>query len=373
MMIKKNIFNSIKPSINEIAKYVPGESSIGGRKSVIKLSSNESPFKIPKKIFVKASKLAESSNLYPDGDSYLLKDSIAKKFKIKKKRIICGNGSDDILSIITQAFSREGGEVICSEYGFIYYPIIAKVSGAKVVTAKSKNYSISCKNILASISKKTKVIFIANPNNPTGTVIMKNELVTFLNKVPKNILVVIDGAYAEFVTDPEFSDGLDLTDKFPNLVVTRTFSKIFALAGLRLGWAYSSEKIIETLEKIRGPFNVNIVAQTIGSLILKEDNFLKKSIKHNILWKKKLSNFINLLGLETYETYANFILIKLDKEKFKKNTVIKQLMNKGILIRDLENYGLPEFIRVSIGTNLEIKQFMKTLKSIILSNVAKKN
>ena len=186
-MIKKNIFNSLKPSINEIAKYIPGESSIVGRKSVIKLSSNESPFKIPKKIFIKANKLTENSNLYPDGDSDLLKDSIAKKFKIKKKRIICGNGSDDILSIITQAFSREGGEVICSEYGFIYYPIVAKVSGAKVVTAKSKDYSISCKNILASISKKTKIIFIANPNNPTGTIIMKNELVSFLKKVPQNI------------------------------------------------------------------------------------------------------------------------------------------------------------------------------------------
>ena len=285
-MIKKNIFNSLKPSINEIAKYIPGESSIVGRKSVIKLSSNESPFKIPKKIFVKANKLAEDSNLYPDGDSDLLKDSIAKKFKIKKKRIICGNGSDDILSVITQAFSREGAEIICSEYGFIYYPIIAKVSGAKVVTAKSEDYSISCNNILASISKKTKIIFIANPNNPTGTIIMKNELISFLKKVPQNILVVVDGAYAEYVTDLRFSDGLNLTNQFPNLIITRTFSKIFALAGLRLGWAYSSEKIIETLEKIRGPFNVNIVAQTIGSLILKEDNFLKKSIRHNMVWKK---------------------------------------------------------------------------------------
>jgi histidinol-phosphate aminotransferase len=365
-MIKKNIFNSLKPSINEIAKYIPGESSILGRKSVIKLSSNESPFKIPKKIFVKANKLAEDSNLYPDGDSDLLKDSIAKKFKIKKKRIICGNGSDDILSIITQAFSREDAEIICSEYGFIYYPIIAKVSGAKVVTAKSTDYSISCKNILASISKKTKIIFIANPNNPTGTIIMKNELISFLKKVPENILVVIDGAYAEFVTDLRFSDGLNLTNQFPNLIITRTFSKIFALAGLRLGWAYSSERIIETLEKIRGPFNVNIVAQTIGSLILKEDNFLKKSIRHNLVWKKKLSVFVNSLGLETYKTYANFVLIRIDKAKLKKKTIIKKLIEKDIIIRDLENYDLPEFIRVSIGTSLEMEKFMKTIKSIIL-------
>ena len=191
--------------------------------------------------------------MYPDGDSSSLKLSISKKFKINRNQIICGNGSDDILSLITQAFGREGSEVICSEYGFIYYPIISKIAGARVVIAKSKNLSVSCENILKKISKKTKIIFIANPNNPTGSIIFRNELKDFLRRVPKNIIVVIDGAYSEFVTDKSYSDGIDLINNFENIIITRTFSKIFALAGLRLGWAYSSKQIIEILEKSERP------------------------------------------------------------------------------------------------------------------------
>ena len=275
-MNKKKILKLIKPTINDIAKYVPGESKINGEKNVIKLSSNESPFVIPKKIFSSAKKTLEQAHLYPDGDSTLLKLSISKKFKIDKNKIICGNGSDDILSLITQTFSREKTEVICSEFGFIYYPIISKISGSEVITAKSKDLKISCENILQKISKKTRIIFLANPNNPTGSIIMRNELVDFLKKVPKHIIVVIDGAYSEFVTDSNYSDGFDLINNFQNLIITRTFSKIFALAGLRLGWAYASKEIIQTLEKVRGPFNVNLLAQKIGSLILSEKNFLKK-------------------------------------------------------------------------------------------------
>ena len=186
---------------------------------------------------------------------------------------------------------------------------------------------------------------------------MKGELKDFLQKVPKNIIVVIDGAYAEFVTNSCYSDGIDLVRIFPNLIITRTFSKIFALAGLRLGWAYSSKEIIEILEKVRGPFNVNLLAQKIGSLILKDKNFLKKSIIHNTFWQKKLPEFINSLGLEAKRTFANFILIKISKKKFKKRIILKKLLKNKILIRDLESYGLSEFIRVSIGTNEQMNKF----------------
>ena len=372
-MKKIKIFDLIKPSINEIAKYVPGESKISGTKNVIKLSSNESPFNIPKKIYKIATNLIEKSNLYPDGDSTLLKLSISKKFKINKNQIICGNGSDDILSLITQVFGREGSEVICSEYGFIYYPIISKVAGARVIVAKSKNLSISCENIIKKISKKTKIIFIANPNNPTGSVILKNKLKSFLKKVPKNIIVVIDGAYAEFVTDKSFSDGVDLINTFENIIITRTFSKIFALAGLRLGWAYSSRPIIEILEKVRGPFNVNLFAQKIGALILEEKNFLKKSITHNNFWQKKVTEVVNSLGLEAKKTYANFVLIKIDKKKFYKSVILKLLIKNKILIRDLNSYGLDEFIRVSIGSSKQMTKFLQILKNIMSNDAVKKN
>ena len=341
-MQKKIVSKIVKPTINQIAKYIPGESLINGKKDVIKLSSNESPFKIPRKVSAISERLVSEFNLYPDGDSNILKKSLSKNFKINFSQIICGNGSDDILSLVAQAFSDENSEIICSQYGFIYYPIVAKISGAKVLTAKTDGLNISCKNILSLITKKTKIIFFANPNNPTGTIILRDELIKFISNVPKNVIIVIDGAYSEFVTNKNYSNGLDLVKKFPNIIVTRTFSKIYALAGLRLGWAYSSKSIIEILEKIRGPFNVNSIAQEVGAMILKEKKFLIKSINHNEKWQKKLPPLINSFGLKAYKTFANFILVEV-KEQNKKKLIISELLKKKIIIRNLDNYGLKKF------------------------------
>ena len=201
---------------------------------------------------------------------------------------------------------------------------------------------------------------------------LENELKDFLRRVPKNIIVVIDGAYSEFVTDKSYSDGIDLINNFENIIITRTFSKIFALAGLRLGWAYSSKQIIEILEKVRGPFNVNLFAQKIGSLILEEKSFLKKSVAHNNLWQKKLTKFINSLGLDAKITYANFVLIKIDKKKFNKSVILKLLLKNKILIRDLTSYGLDEFIRVSVGSSKQMNKFLQVLKGIMNNNAVKK-
>merc|ERR1711991_1124082 len=322
------------------------------------------PFKIPTKVSAISQKLISKFNLYPDGDSNVVKKSLSKNFKINFSQIICGNGSDDILSLIAQAFSDENSAIICSQYGFIYYPIVAKISGAKVLTAKTDGLNISCKNILSLITKKTKIIFFANPNNPTGTIILRNELIKFISSVPKNIIVVIDGAYSEFVTNKNYSDGLDLVKKVPNIIVTRTFSKIYALAGLRLGWAYSSKSIIELLEKIRGPFNVNSIAQNVGAMILKEKRFLIKSISHNKKWQKKLPDIINSIGLKAYKTYANFILVKIS-EQDKKKKIVSELLKKGIIIRDLDSYGLKKLFRVSIGTDTEMNIFTEALRLIM--------
>ncbi len=364
-MVNFNFEDLVKPSINEIEKYLPGQSKLGGNEKVIKLSSNESPFILPKTIYKKTRNLLLSSNLYPDGDSILLKKALAKKFNLKSDHIVCGNGSDDILSIIAQTFSSDGDEVICSQYGFVYYPIIARAAGCKVITAASDNLNVSCKNILKMITKKTKIIFFANPNNPTGTIIFKDKLESFLEKVPKNIIVVLDGAYSEFITDKRYSDGIDLIDKFQNLIITRTFSKIFALAGLRLGWGYSNKKIIELLEKIRGPFNVNLLAQHIGKLILEEKEFLKNSIKHNEKWRKTLPKKLNDLGLESFESFANFVLVKVDPNNFSKKYILNSLKKKKILVRDLSNYGLLDFFRVSIGSSSDLNKFLKVLKLIL--------
>ena len=367
-MKKQRIQNLVKPSINKISKYIPGESKISGNKKIIKLSSNESPFKLPKSLFSKLKIVLEKSNLYPDGDSRLLKKTISEVFKLNSEQIICGNGSDDILSVICQTFGREKGEVICNEFGFIYYPIISRAAGAEVITAKSNGVSISCDNILKKISNKTNLIFLANPNNPTGSIIFRDELESFINKIPKNIILVLDGAYSEFIVEKNYTDGLDLVKKFPNLIITRTFSKIFALAGLRLGWAYSNKEIIDLLEKVRGPFNVNSIAQKMGSIILRDKKFLKKSIDHNLKWQKKLPRIINEIGLQAYETYTNFVLVKVNKRKFDKKKIIEGLQKKRIIVRELNNYGLMDYFRVSIGTNEELNYFIKILKSLVKKN-----
>ena len=371
-MTKFNIKKLVKPTINKIAKYIPGEAKDNEGEKYIKLSSNESPFKIPERIFSSLNKIILNSNVYPDGDSQKLKDSIARRFKLKKKQIICGNGSDDILSIICQAFSKEGSEVICSEFGFIYYPIIAKAAGCKVVTAKTKNLSISCDNILKKITSKTRIIFIANPNNPTGTIILKNELTRFLNNVPKNIIVVLDGAYSEFINDKTYCDGTKLVSKYKNLIITRTFSKIFALAGLRLGWGYSNAEIIQLLEKIRGPFNVNSIAQYIGCKILEEKSFLNNAREHNKKWLKILPIEIKKIGLDTTKSFTNFILIKVDPKKYSKKNILLYLKNNNILVRDLDSYNLKNYFRVSIGNDYEMKKFLRILKLSVNKNNEKK-
>jgi len=367
-MTKFNIKKLVKPSINKIAKYIPGESKNNESIKYIKLSSNESPFKVPGKIFSSLNKIVLNANVYPDGDSQKLKGSIAKKFKLKKKQIICGNGSDDILSIICQAFSKENTEVICSEFGFIYYPIIARAAGCKVVTAKTKNLSISCNNILKKITSKTRIIFIANPNNPTGTIILKNELTKFLDSVPKNIIVVLDGAYSEFIEDKNYCDGIKLVSKYKNLIITRTFSKIFALAGLRLGWGYSNEETIQLLEKIRGPFNVNSIAQYIGCKILEEKSFLKNAREHNEKWLRLLPIKIKEIGLETTKSFTNFILVKVDPKKYSKKNILLYLKKNKILVRDLDSYNLKNYFRVSIGTDYEMQKFLRILKISVNKN-----
>lgn len=362
---KYPFFKNLKPSLKKISKYVPGESEDKNNNKIIKLSSNESPFTLSKKILLNISTKLKNCNRYPDGDCRIIKNALVKKFNLNSKQIICGNGSDDILALICNAFSRENTEVICSNYGFIYYPVVAYASGAKVVNAKTKNLSISTSNILKKITKNTKIIFIANPNNPTGSIIFKDELIKFLKKVPKKIIVVLDGAYAEYIDDKRFSDGLDLVRKYPNIVVTRTFSKIFGIAGLRLGWAYSSKEVIELMEKIRGPFNVNTIAQVAASEILSDESFLEKSIKHNDKTKQWLSIELKNLGLNVIESYTNFLLVKINKNQMSAKDIVERLKEKGILVRGLENYKLPNFFRVSLGKREELKVFIDYLSKIL--------
>ena len=366
MKKKQSFLENLKPTISEISKYIPGKSDES--KEIIKLSSNESPFILSKNIIAKIVKQLINANRYPDGDCKILKKSIAKRFKLNEKNIICGNGSDDILSLISIAFSRENCEIICSENGFLYYPIVAKASGAKVVFAKMENFEINLNNIRKKITKNTRIIFFANPNNPTGSILLKEQLLEFLEKVSDNIIVVIDGAYSEYINNRQFSDGTDLIRKFPNVIVTRTFSKIFALAGFRLGWGYASKNVIEIMEKIRGPFNVNLVAQISAAKILEDNKFFDKSVQHNNKWRNKMSDSLNKMGLIVYPSHANFLFIKTEFQKITAKKICKELKNFKIYIRDLDSYGLKNHFRVSIGKEKENKFFLKKIQDIINKN-----
>ena len=361
--IKKDILKNMKPSIHLIKQYQTG--NFKGKEKIIKLSSNESPFTIPDKIKKDINNDLVNANFYPDGNSEFLKKSIAQRFKIKSNQIICGNGSDDILSLIANAFCRENCEVICSKIGFLFYPIVAQTSGAKVIYSDCKEYKIDTQEILKKINKKTRIIFFANPNNPTGLIIEKKSLLSMLLKIPNNVIVVIDGAYAEYVTDKGFSDGLELVDEFPNLIITRTFSKIFGLAGFRIGWAYSSKFIIDVLEKIRGPFNVNQVAQKAAASILKDKQFFKKSITHNKKWRNWTIKKLIELGLEPVQSHGNFVLVKVNLKNFSAKKIVKQLENSGIKIRDMDLYNLSNHFRISIGEAKDLKRLMNKLKIIL--------
>ena len=347
-MAKLKIENIVKPQLKELQNMYQASHQIKIVVNLLNFHQMNRHLRVPAKNFSSINKLLKNSHLYPDGDCLILKKSIAERFKLKSNQIICGNGSDDILSIICQTFSREGSEVICSEFGFIYYPIVAKAAGCKVVTAKTKQLSVSCQNILKKINKKTKIIFIANPNNPTGSIIFKKELIEFLDKIPPKIIIVLDGAYSEFIKDKNYSDGTDLVNKYKNLIITRTFSKIFGLAGLRLGWGYSNKEIINLMERIRGPFNVNLIAQHIGSLILKDNEFLKKSIDHNEKWRQYLPKKLNELGFKVKTSYTNFVLVEVDKKNIQKK-ILNVLKKNKIIVRDMKSYNLQNFFRVSIG------------------------
>ena len=356
-------FLKIKKNINSVIKYEAGISKLADRKKVVKLSSNEGAFGTSTKVKKILKKFENKIFRYPDPESKKLKEIISKKHNLNKNNIICGNGSDEILTTIAKIFSGPGDEILYSEYGFLMYPIASQLAGAKGVKVKDINYRNSLKNFFKAITKKTKVIFIANPNNPTGTYLTKTELNEFILKLPKRILLVIDAAYAEYITKKDYTSGKDLVQKNNNVIMTRTFSKIYGLAGLRLGWAYCPRHIADIFNKVRQPFNINLAAMKAGIAALNDKNFYIKSIKHNTYYLNWLTSEIIKLGLIPIPSTTNFILVKFpSKGKYSANNVNSYLLSKGIIVRKVDNYGLKDFLRISIGRKNELIELIKFLK-----------
>ena len=349
----------------KIEPYKPGKSSIKKLKKIIKLSANESALGVSPK----AKKIISQKNLglfrYPDGKSKKLINQISKKFRCRKDKIICGAGSDEVIQMLCQLFLNQKSEVILPQFSFLMYRIYAKIIGAKVVFAKEKNFKISISEILNKVTKKTKIVFLANPNNPTGTYLNKFELIELRKKLRKNILLVIDDAYTEYMKNTNYVSGFDLFKNKNNVFILRTFSKIYGLASLRIGWGYGSKEIINALNTIKPPFNVNEVAQQAAIEALKDKNFIRKSIKHNLYYAKKIKIFLEKYKIFSNEVTANFLLLDFDKCKLKAINFYKKLKNKGIILRSTaEGYHIKNKLRLTIGSVQDNLKFMNATKKI---------
>ena len=348
-----------------IEAYKPGKSYLGKIKKIIKLSANESALGVSSQV----KKVLSNKNLilskYPDSKSKILRKEISKKFNCDFNKIICGAGSDEIIQMICQLYLKPSDEVIVPQYSFLMYRIYAQIVGAKVIFSKEKNFKVSVSEIIKSVTKKTKIVFIANPNNPTGTYLTKLELLELRKRLRKNVLLVLDDAYFEYMKNKDYKSSLDLFKNKDNVVTIRTFSKIYGLASLRVGWGYASKKIINAMNLIKPPFNVNQLAQTAATEALKDKNFINLSVKHNTIEAKKIKNILEKLNIFSNEVTANFLLLNFDKCKFSANYVFNKLQTKGIILRSTEDgYNIKNKLRLTIGSKKENIRFIATIKSI---------
>jgi histidinol-phosphate aminotransferase len=354
-----------KPNNIQAEKYVAGMSFFKRKLVKIKLSANESalgPSPKAKKEYIRVSK---SFARYPDSDGTLLRKTLSKKFKIDKNRIILGSGSDQIFELICKSYLKKGDEVIVPKYSFIIYRIYSKMNGAKVVYSKENNFTVSVKDILKKVTRKTKIIFLANPNNPTGTYIGKKDLLFLRKKLRSNILLVVDDAYYEYVKQKDYASALKLFSTYKNVVMTRTFSKVYGLAGLRVGWGYGSKEIINVLNKVKPPFNVNMAALFSASAAVKDSAWLNKEIKHVNNWNRKMFNEFKKMKIETNRSFSNFLLINFNKVKISSSRVFKLLAKAGILVRKMDVYGIKNSLRITIGKSEENRKLISKMKKIL--------
>jgi len=343
--------------------YRPGKSSLYRIKNILKLSANESALGTSPKVKKEINKKIKFSK-YPDSKSNNLRLTISKKFKCELVKIICGAGSDEIIQIICQLFLNSKDEVIVPQYSFLMYRIYSKIAGANVLYAKENNYKISVSEIIKKVSKKTKIVFIANPNNPTGTYLKKNELLELRKKLRSNILLVVDDAYDEYIQKKNYTSGLKLFKKSKNVIVLRTFSKIYGLASLRIGWGYGPKKIIDAMNIIKPPFNVNMVAQIAAGAALNDKSFIKKSIRHNFIWANKIKKFLNKFNIITNDVNANFFLLDFSKCRYSADYIQKKLENNGVILRSMKTYKIKNSLRLTIGSSTANNKLISILNKI---------
>ena len=355
-----------KPGILDIQAYVPGESSVPGGMKPIKLSSNETPLGASPK--AQAAYKAEADHLerYPDGASLALRKAIGAAYGLNPDRIVCGCGSDELLNLLAHAYLGQGDEAVYSEHGFLVYKIVTLGNGAKPVITKAKNMAADIDAMIAALTPRTKIVFLDNPNNPTGTYLPFSEVRRLHKSLRPDTLLVLDSAYAEYVRRNDYESGIELVATAENVVMTRTFSKIYGLAALRLGWAYCPQAIADVLNRIRGPFNVTAPAIAAGIAAVGDKAHVETSIAHNEQWLPWVTGEIEKLGLKITPSVGNFILIHFPAEKVKGAEAADAfLKSRAIIMRRVAGYGLPNCLRMTIGTADENKTVVAALADFV--------
>lgn len=337
--------------IMEIDAYVPGKSSVPEGVKLHKLSANETPLGPSPKAIDAFSEMASVLHDYPDGSASKLRAAIAKVHGINADNILCGNGSDELLGLIAQCYLRPGDEAIYTQHGFLVYRIGILAAGATPVVAPEKDHTADVDAILERVTGKTKVVFLANPNNPTGTYLPMSEVRRLHEGLPENTILVLDAAYAEYVRRNDYEAGIELVSNATNVVMTRTFSKIHGLAALRVGWMFAPTEIIGAIDRVRGPFNVNAVALAAAQAAIEDRSMIDKAVAHNDEWKEWTTSQMEALGLKVTPSVGNFILIHFDGAREKTAAGADEwLTARGYVLRRVTGYGLPDAIRMTIGT-----------------------
>ena len=361
MIQAKDFIERIKPyKSGKPIEEVIRELNLKGE--VIKLASNENPLGTSPMAIKAMRRALKEAFLYPDDNCYYLKDVLAKRFNVSSDEIIVGNGSVEILPLITLAYLNQTDNAVVSEGAFIWFKIAVSIAGAQLIETPMKNYTHDLNAMAGAIQKNTKLIFIANPNNPTGTIVTRKEVEDFFTKVPDHILVVMDEAYREYIDDPEFLDSFKIFKERKNILILRTFSKIYGLAGARLGYGIARKEIITNLMKLRISFNVNRISQVAGIAALDDDDFVKKTVALNNAGKNFLYDAYKKLGLFYIPTHGNFIFVDFGRDS---HIVFEELQKHGIIGRTIKEYGFPNALRITIGTEKQNRRLIRTLKKIL--------
>jgi len=355
-----------KQSVQSLLTYRPsfGETE---QADLIRLSANEGALGPSPKVLSFLDSAGFQPHRYPEIQSNELNQAIAARYHLDADRIITSNGSDELIALLTMGYLEQGDEVVHSQYAFLVIPQAVHIAGGVPVAAADDGMTVSVDNMLAAVTPRTKMVFLVNPNNPTGTVISMDEVRRLHAGLPENVMLVLDWAYAEYLEDAFSDEAAHMVEQFDNVVMTRTFSKLHGLAAFRLGWAYCPEHILTTIGSIRGPFSVNSAAQQAGIIAVKDTEFQTLSIAHNAKWIAEMTDFLRQLGLEIIPSVTNFVLIGFDNmAHLTADEAAKRLAKEGILLRTMNPYGLGNYLRMSMGTDAEMQKVKASFASLCL-------